>query len=223
MPQVGINQEPLRESLIFAFDGADYRVITCDTNGQILAAIATGQTLSVIQSDKTKLLATVDIATGQTLSVIQSDKTQLLATVDIAANQSVKSQLYGYNGSTFYKLPLLFGRTTKWDENLGGTATGTSWTKAISAIAANTLGVITFVSITNASRAMTNSYLYVIRASGAFFRLAMSMSVAVGVPLVCSATIILEAGDLLYAYCEGCQVGDIICAGFSGYKMTLNA
>lgn len=38
MPIVGVNNEPLYERVIFAYDGTDYRVIKSDTDGNIVIA-----------------------------------------------------------------------------------------------------------------------------------------------------------------------------------------
>ena len=43
MPKVGAGNEPLHERLIFAYDGTDYQVVACDTDGNLVAAVLADQ------------------------------------------------------------------------------------------------------------------------------------------------------------------------------------
>lgn len=43
MPKVGVNNEPLFERLMFAYDGSNYRVIKCDGSGNLVAAVLADQ------------------------------------------------------------------------------------------------------------------------------------------------------------------------------------
>jgi hypothetical protein len=43
MAKVGVNNEALLERAIFAYDGTNYRVVKCDTSGNLVAAVLTNQ------------------------------------------------------------------------------------------------------------------------------------------------------------------------------------
>lgn len=41
MPKAGVNQDPLTERVVFGFDGANYRVVKVDTDGNLVIALKT--------------------------------------------------------------------------------------------------------------------------------------------------------------------------------------
>lgn len=100
MPLVGVNNEPLLERAIFAYDGADYRVVKVDTDGNLVAAIKASQSIEVMQDTAADLKATVTIPTGQ----------------DIEARD------YSWLGSTWQKSPMAFGYSDTYSERLIDTA-----------------------------------------------------------------------------------------------------
>jgi hypothetical protein len=89
MPKVGVDNDPLLERLIFAFDGADYRVVACDTDGNVVAALAAGQSIEVTQDTAADLQATVNVNAGQSIAVTQTTPASLQAAVNVNAGQSI--------------------------------------------------------------------------------------------------------------------------------------
>jgi len=129
---------------------------------------------------------------------------------------------HGYDGSAWRKLPLLLGRSAAWDEQLGGTATGTTWEKATSEIPAGQVRVLTACSIRNITHGLTNVFIYVTRASGAKVFIAYAATLATNVPMFVTGTFVLEAGDVLHMYAGVVTVGDTIESGLTGYKMQVD-
>ncbi len=179
MPKVGVNNEPLLERLVFAYDGTDYRVVKCDTNGNVVAALA--------------------------------------------ADQNVQARLHGYDGSAWRKLPLILGRSALWDENLGGTATGTNYIVGSTTVPAGWLFVLSSASIRNNTRNVTSCAFTVKRASGAAVFLAFAATLAQYVPMVVTGQFVLEAGDYLEVSIFSTVTGDAVESGITGYKMQINA
>jgi hypothetical protein len=70
MPLVGVNNEPLQERAIFAYDGSNYRVVKCDGDGNIVAAIDTGQTIEVTQDTAADLKCTASVGTGSFIDAL---------------------------------------------------------------------------------------------------------------------------------------------------------
>ncbi len=59
MPKVGVDNEPLLERVMFGYDGTNYRIVKIDTDGNLVAAIKTSQSVTVLQSNPVNLKATV--------------------------------------------------------------------------------------------------------------------------------------------------------------------
>lgn len=109
MPKVGVNNEPLLERAIFGFDGADYRVVKVDTDGNLVAAVKASQEIEVTQDTPGDLKATVDIAAAQEIEVTQPTAADLKATVTIPTGQDIEAQQFGWISSAWQKNPLALG------------------------------------------------------------------------------------------------------------------
>ena len=96
MPLIGVNEEALYERAIFAYDGTDYRVVKCDTDGNLVAAVKA----------------------DQEIEVVQDTAADLKATVDISADQNVQARGYGWDGSNWRKNPIPLGFTDIVEETL---------------------------------------------------------------------------------------------------------
>ena len=130
--------------------------------------------------------------------------------------------LCGYIGTAWQKLPMLFGYTAIWDENLGGIATGATYYKDTSTIPAGELWVLQAISARNLTRDPSSVFLRVGRASGSVVGLIYTVTPGAGVPVLATGEWVLRAGDVARVYLSGCQADDVIEAGIIGYKMRLD-
>lgn len=129
--------------------------------------------------------------------------------------------LWGWDLTQWRKLPMLWGYSAIWDENLGGTATGAVWNKSTSAIPAGEVWVLRAVSVRNLTRATAPMTIYIVRASGASVYLDYAANQALGIPMLITGDFPLVTGDRVWIYIGTCQAGDVIHAGVCGYKMSL--
>ena len=208
MPKVGVNQEPLNERLVFAFDGTDYRVVKCDTDGQLLAALATGQTVSVTQSDKAKLLATVDIAANQSIKATQTTEGDLRAIVSLDTDENVQSRGYGWVNSAWQKNPLLFGYSAQiFEEKSNTNSPVTLCTLNGTVVPAGEIWIVNAICASNNDRQATAIRIYA-TIDGKDLMLTDAAPGAVFRYVMWSGQITLKAGDNVNASIYGTVAGD---------------
>ena len=130
--------------------------------------------------------------------------------------------LCGHTGTDWQKNPLVWGFSEIWDENLGGTADGTSYTKATSTVPSDELWILGAISIRNNTRAGGHTDISIVRASGATMFINYAASVGQYEPLLTTGMFVLGEGDYASVYMAGIQANDVIKAGLTGYKMKLN-
>lgn len=159
--------------------------------------------------DASKRLVVAVAALSGNVEVIQDTPGDLLTGV------------HHYDGSAWRKSNLLWGYHDIWDENLGGTATTTSWAKATSTIPSGEVWVLQAISALNATRDPSNISLYITRASGSTVYLASTNTPGLYRPVLATGNWVLGAGDLAYVYLSGCQADDVILGGIIGYKMDI--
>lgn len=144
-------------------------------------------------------MATLALETGGNLAAI---KTALQIIDDFALTTN---KLFGYNN--------------KWDQNLGGTATGTTYSKTTATVPANEAWILNALAISNQTRATTAIYLQIFRASGGVLSINYAPTLAQWVPLFATGNFPMAEGDYAQIYMASTQAGDTILAGLNGYKM----
>jgi len=144
MPQVGPDNEPLLERLIYGFFGTAIKGIQVDTDGNLVVALDTGQSITVTQSVAANLKALVDINAGQSIAATQAVAANLKALVDINAGQSIEvtqataanlkatvtiptgqdilARRQGLYGGSWINAALPFGVSDTWTETWFNTA-----------------------------------------------------------------------------------------------------
>ena len=127
-----------------------------------------------------------------------------------------------FDGLVWRKSNLLFGYNAIWDENLGGTATGTSYTKATLPVPAGELLVLQAISCVNQTRGSSFGRCAIARVSGAFVILADMRPLAQFEPVFAVGVFVLGEGDYAYVSLGATQVDDVILAGVVGYRMRLD-
>lgn len=144
---------------------------------------------------------------------------------DVEVKQTTPADLTpgvcGWDGDSWQKLPMVWGYSAIWDENLGGAAEGASWNVGTSVIPADEIWMLQALSIKNATRATTPVFLYIIRDSSAVVTLTYVANLAIGIPLFITVDIALRSGDVVWVYMGGCVALDVIEGGVCGYKMKI--
>jgi len=221
MPHVGTDGSPLLERLMFAFDGTLYRPVKCDTNGNLVAAVLAGQTITVEQALAANLLATVTVAAGQTIAVTQAAAANLLATVNVATDQNIQARRYGYYGDAWVKSPVPLGVTATWElhpSNMDLPAGST--TLAFTATPAGTIRVATSVAFRTGSAAATRviwgSYI-----AGTATYHGQVTTPANGVFYQLGLTVYMVPGDYLQLTIEGAALHDTLRGYASGYQYSV--
>jgi hypothetical protein len=129
--------------------------------------------------------------------------------------------LYGWDGALWRKLPLLFGFSANWDESLNETSTSSPWYKYLSVVPAGEVRILQALSLANQTRATTNVFLQVNRMSGGQLCVGFSAALPQYAPLLFTGAVLLAAGDRIFLYMGGSQIGDSITGCVSGYKMKI--
>ena len=142
--------------------------------------------------------------------------------VVIPIEEALGARAYHYDGAAWRRSNLLFGYNAIWDEDLGGTATGATYTVATSVVPAGELWILQGLSCNNQTRATTYGQAAVVKASGAYVILDDVRPLPQYVSALAIGQFVLGEGDQAYVSIGGCQVGDTILAGLVGYKMKLD-
>ena len=128
---------------------------------------------------------------------------------------------WGFDGTVWRKLPMVWGYSALWDEDLGGTAADVFYSAQTAAIPATEVRVLQAVSVRNTTRSCGPVVIYMTRPSGALVACGYVASLNTNIPLLVTGTFALGAGDVLWVYVAATQVNDVIQAGVVGYKMAI--
>jgi len=135
----------------------------------------------------------------------------------------MRTLAHGWDGSYARKLPMVWGYTSRWRENLGGTqAAPGNFSKNTSAVPAGYVYVAQFAFVRNDSRNPTASAINLI-SGGTYYIMAFETAPVQWVPLVWNGGVPLIEGDVLNVIMTGCLAGDVCEAGVWGYQMKINA
>jgi len=129
--------------------------------------------------------------------------------------------LHGWDGTNWRKLPLLWGYSDRWHEDLGGTQSGAgTYSGYTTAVPAGYVYVLQVASLRNASGARGRMYIQVY-SNSTFVELASALTPAQNWSLVSQATIVLKEGDRVQILQTTCSDGDTLYGGAWGYKMKI--
>lgn len=135
------------------------------------------------------------------------------------AEEYFKDGQWGWDGTAWQKLNLLFGVQDRWMENLGGTKSGAgSYIKLSTAVPAGYIYVVQILAAYNATTAPDYISLY-LNDSATNYLIAKVLTPGVGIPLYVAGQYVLKAGDMVRVLVAGCLDGDVIGAFVWGYKM----
>lgn len=199
MPRVGADKAALYERLIYAYDGTDYRVVKCDTDGNVVAAIKASQIITVTQDTASNLQATVTIPTGQ----------------DILA------RLQGYYGASWRNAPVHFGVGTPYAETKSNTSLPSGTTSlTFSTVASNTVRVVTGVMI--CFQGTTPTYLqFNMMIGGVTVMVYRHLSPTSLELYSVQGWWVLDTGDYIVAYIAGATAGDKLYAYCVGFEFSV--
>lgn len=200
MPKRGVSNEALYERLIFAFDGDDYRVVACDTDGNLTAAVLA----------------------DQSIEVVQDDAADLKATVDIAADQNVQARGYGYIGAAWQKVPLPFGLSGRVAEIVTDTNTGAG-TDSVSttAVPAGEYHIVSQISMYVASGSANNLVAY-LNAAGTTPGLFGYTSPTSSQVYDRQGWWVLAPGDYIQVYGFDLTAGDDLSVSVAGFRVDID-
>jgi len=133
--------------------------------------------------------------------------------------QYFKDGGWGWNGTAWVKLGVVWGYSDRYAERFDDTAVGASdITQTFATVPAGEVWVITGFS---AYAKQTNvTFVYMIANCGVFpLELVVNPYTTAYVGLVAPSPIILKAGDFLRVIWYGCILGDTVRSAANGYKM----
>ena len=130
--------------------------------------------------------------------------------------------LCGHTGTDWQKLPMLWGYSNQFSEDLGGEATGAYYQKGSSSPPAGEIWIVQAIAVREMARDGTNALLYIEYAAGHTLSLNFAATLTRYYPLLVTGAFVLKTGDDAWVYIAGTQVGDVIEAAVCGYKMRLD-
>ena len=132
-----------------------------------------------------------------------------------------KDGLWGWDGTRWQKAGLPLWYRTSYFEDLGGTATSTTWNKYSTAVPAGYIYIISTVSLRNGTRAAGRTEIFLYDNASHYLHLALAASLAQFQPLIWTGNIILAAGWKIRVLMAETQNGDTISGGIAGYKVAI--
>jgi len=132
-----------------------------------------------------------------------------------------KDGQWGWDGTRWRKLALLWGYTDRWSEYLGGSKSGDgTWVQSSTVVPAGYVYQVQFIAIANNNR--DPAFIRIAYYDGAnYYFVAYDSSPARYVPLVVTVPGVLKAGDRVRVTVSGCLDGDVLQGGVWGYKMAV--
>jgi len=129
---------------------------------------------------------------------------------------------WGFDGTVWRRLQLLWGYYDRWAEDLGGTKSGAGTYQAqTTVVPAGYVYVLQCVSLVNdgGSRGRTRFFLM---GGVNYVCLAAAVTPAQFVPLVWNGGVPLKEGDSVLVQMVSCLDADVLYGGAWGYKMRVN-
>ena len=132
-----------------------------------------------------------------------------------------KDGLWGWDGSRWRKAGVPLWYRSSYFEDLGGTATGSSWSNYSSAVPSGYIYVVSAISIRNYSRAPTATEILIYNELNKCTHLEWAASLDILQPLIFTGYQILGKGWKIRVSMNGTQSGDTIVASVAGYKVAI--
>ena len=132
-----------------------------------------------------------------------------------------KDGLWGWDGTRWQKAGLPLWYRTSYFEDLGGTATSTSWSKYSTVVPTGYVYVVSAVSLRNETQASGCTEFLLYNDAGLYVHLAWAASLVQNQPLVWSGSVVLSAGCYIRVIMGTIQSGDGIFGGLAGYKVAI--
>jgi len=132
-----------------------------------------------------------------------------------------KDGAWGWDLTKWRKLPLVFGYTDRWQEDLSETLVGDqNWSGNTVAVPAGYIYVAQFMHFQNNGGARGARYM-AFRVGAVIHHCAYTLAPPQYVPDIWNGGIPMKEGDYIAMYQGSCLDGDAIKAGVWGYKMAI--
>jgi hypothetical protein len=132
-----------------------------------------------------------------------------------------KNGLWGWDLTQWRKLPLIFGYTDRYAENLGGTKSGAGiYTGSMTAVPAGNIIVANYLMARNTITAPTFITLHAYDGTN-YYLFTRTATPGAANPVQWDGSFVLKEGDYLEVRVHGCLDADVIEAVVWGYKMAI--
>ena len=132
-----------------------------------------------------------------------------------------KDGLWGWDGTQWRKAGMPLWYSGELSENLGGTATGTTYTKYSSTVPAGSVYIVNAISIRNVTRAPGRTQIIVTTAGGILVHLSWINSLVQYQPLIWTGSLVMPPGWRAYVAMADTVSGDEIAGGLTGYEVKI--
>ena len=132
-----------------------------------------------------------------------------------------KDGLWGWDGTQWRKAGLPLWYREPYQESLGGTASGTVYSKYSTPVPDGYVYVITNISIRNTTRAPGRTEIIVYDATHQILQIAATNSLDISIPLLYAGFLVFAPGYKLRVYMTATQDGDVIDGGVLGFKVAV--
>lgn len=135
------------------------------------------------------------------------------------ASEFFKDGLWGWDGTVWRKLPLLFGYTDRWMEDCSeaGVAGG-NWGSPCTAVGPGYIYVLQCASVRNTTGQRGDTHIQLCNAGGAW-SISVDASPEKNIPVLFDGAVVLKEGDYINFFQRDTVAGDNLYAFVWGYKM----
>jgi len=132
-----------------------------------------------------------------------------------------KDGSWGWDGTVWRKLPLVFGYSDRWEQDLSETLVGNqNWSGNTALVPSGYIYVAQFMHLQNNSGVRGSRYM-AFRVGVTVHHCAYTTTPPQYIPDIWNGGVPLKEGDYIAMYQGSCLDGDVIKAGVWGYKMKI--
>lgn len=131
------------------------------------------------------------------------------------------SKNYGWDGSAWKKLPMVWGYSGQYRQRVEETDATETDSLSGSTVDAGEIWIVNSICVYNITSAMTRVQVTIGHSGGVFTRLDTKITLAQHEPLAITGHFVLIEDDYVYADLYGCTAGDDIYLEIVGYKMLI--
>lgn len=233
--ETSVDFPPGGQVSLWAYDSVNdkWYAVLADASGHLqidvlASALPTGAATAGNQTTMITSLQLIDDLQNALNSVATDELDVVLdgQNADVEITQTTPADLvvgnHGYNGSAWKKQNLALGLVDRWKEGLGWTMTAAAEENSCTAVPEGYIYFLTLMSVQNRTNPGSDHIFRIDFNTSPTLFIKWVTGVAQWIPTVWEGYVALGEGDVVTVRVTNGNVGDVLWAGLSGYKMKID-